>query len=426
MATAPRDNSNTEHALLHDGNLSPIQLCDSSLLSHILHHPPGFQSSDSPQFFFDVTASSLLVDSPKASDSSRFGSASLAKAFVSTIDMTDIAMPPEMGPEVNEPTPAVAAHEEQHQTDTVTNTEEDQSARGEESNCRIPPRSSGETTTNTEEGQSTERERESDSRTPPSSSKGHRSTSRTKGSRSASAAGHKASGRSHGKPGLYSAQQSARPERDLVALHRESCRLFESFGRTENEESVQDSPITPGDLTTPNNNPAPADASAASPLRDSRQHDNLEPHSPSLENEESTESDMPERKPIPPTTIDWTLPSTRKREYEKIDRSNRGIRGVWRRHAPRWCQGQQRTPFYVEGKEDKEYEGSVRRFRMDIPDGDDKDEGTTTTTETKRSDSKGGRDWAETKAVRNRDQDDKSKSKSRPRWPGAWRRKSEA
>ncbi|KLJ06078.1 hypothetical protein EMPG_10522 [Blastomyces silverae] len=77
-------------------------------------------------------------------------------------------------------------------------------------------------------------------------------------------------------------------------------------------------------------------------------------------------------KPIPATVIDWTSPSTRRREYEEIDRSTRGVRGMWRKIAPSWCQpGGNRMPFFEEGKGGKEmYEGSVRRFRMDVPDGD--------------------------------------------------------
>ncbi|KAK2762651.1 hypothetical protein FQN54_000824 [Arachnomyces sp. PD_36] len=75
-------------------------------------------------------------------------------------------------------------------------------------------------------------------------------------------------------------------------------------------------------------------------------------------------------KPIPPTIIDWTSPSTRKREYEKIDRSYRGIRGFWRRFAPHFFQpGDRRTPFFEEGKGGNGvYGGSVRRFRMDFSD----------------------------------------------------------
>ncbi|KAJ5151107.1 uncharacterized protein N7482_010359 [Penicillium canariense] len=70
---------------------------------------------------------------------------------------------------------------------------------------------------------------------------------------------------------------------------------------------------------------------------------------------------------VPATVMEWTSPSTRRLEYEKIDRASRGVRGLWRRVAPRWCQKRDsRTPFFEEGKTGRE--GSVRRFRMDLPD----------------------------------------------------------
>jgi hypothetical protein len=65
--------------------------------------------------------------------------------------------------------------------------------------------------------------------------------------------------------------------------------------------------------------------------------------------------------------MEWTSPDTRRREYEKIDRASSGVRGLWRRVAPRCFQPRDsRTPFFEEGKTERE--GSVRRFRMDIPD----------------------------------------------------------
>lgn len=70
--------------------------------------------------------------------------------------------------------------------------------------------------------------------------------------------------------------------------------------------------------------------------------------------------------------MEWTSPSTRRAEYEKIDRASRGVRGLWRRVAPRWCQSRDsRTPFFEEGKTSRE--GSVRRFRMDLPDEEESD-----------------------------------------------------
>ncbi|KAJ5295283.1 hypothetical protein PENANT_c001G00698 [Penicillium antarcticum] len=69
---------------------------------------------------------------------------------------------------------------------------------------------------------------------------------------------------------------------------------------------------------------------------------------------------------VPATVMEWTSPSTRRREYEKIDRASSGMRGLWRRVAPRCFQTREsRTLFFEEGKTDRE--GSVRRFRMDIP-----------------------------------------------------------
>ena len=67
----------------------------------------------------------------------------------------------------------------------------------------------------------------------------------------------------------------------------------------------------------------------------------------------------------PATIIDWTSSSTRRREYDEIDRSCQGIRGLWRRLSPRWCRRNRRLSFY-NGDDDSDA-GSVRRYRMDIP-----------------------------------------------------------
>ena len=78
---------------------------------------------------------------------------------------------------------------------------------------------------------------------------------------------------------------------------------------------------------------------------------------------------------IPCTIIDWTTPSTRRREYEKIDRSTRGLRGLWRKLCPRRLHHSQHIPFYKEDEEDDDG-ASVRRYRLDIPDvGDEKGSG---------------------------------------------------
>ncbi|KAJ6180213.1 hypothetical protein N7519_010674 [Penicillium mononematosum] len=173
----------------------------------------------------------------------------------------------------------------------------------------------------------------------------------------------------------------------LLALHRESCRLFQgdasnrsstetrpSLHRTasatyrsqheshtsEKGSSAPSSPIIPSysgfrfesestlpSSTSPPHFITPRDRSNTLP---SRHH-----HSPSSSSIH-----------VPATVMEWTSPDTRRREYEKIDRASSGVRGLWRRVAPRCFQSRDsRTPFFEEGKTERE--GSVRRFRMDIP-----------------------------------------------------------
>ncbi|KAK4861347.1 hypothetical protein LT330_004263 [Penicillium expansum] len=174
----------------------------------------------------------------------------------------------------------------------------------------------------------------------------------------------------------------------LLALHRESCRLFQGDGSnrssietrpslhraasatyrsqrerrisTEKGNSAPSSPITPlyssfrfePESTSPTSPSAPH-------FITSRDRSNTLPtkhhHSPSSSSIH-----------VPATVMEWTSPDTRRREYEKIDRASSGVRGLWRRVAPRCFQSRDsRTPFFEEGKTERE--GSVRRFRMDIP-----------------------------------------------------------
>ena len=75
---------------------------------------------------------------------------------------------------------------------------------------------------------------------------------------------------------------------------------------------------------------------------------------------------------FPATTIDWTLPSTRRKDYSEIDRSCRGIRGLWRKVTPRFCRRNQYVDFFTgENKEDQSDAGSVRRYRLDLKDEDE-------------------------------------------------------
>lgn len=157
----------------------------------------------------------------------------------------------------------------------------------------------------------------------------------------------------------------------LLALHRESCRLFQPNSLTRETERSAPSPSTSANATH----------NTRTPPRTVRTYSDLStpPLSPILNSLPTTTAPRPHRTcsaftqdSIPPsaTIIDWTSPSTRRREYQKIDRASSGVRGLWRRVAPRWARfGGDRTPFFEQGKDGKgNYEGSVRRFRMDLPD----------------------------------------------------------
>lgn len=60
------------------------------------------------------------------------------------------------------------------------------------------------------------------------------------------------------------------------------------------------------------------------------------------------------------TTMHWTSPCTRQREYQRIDKANSGLRGFLRRITPRCVSGPQEK-FYSKTDEDG---GSVRRYRI--------------------------------------------------------------
>lgn len=69
---------------------------------------------------------------------------------------------------------------------------------------------------------------------------------------------------------------------------------------------------------------------------------------------------------VPAASIDWTHPSTRQRQYRKIDQSSRGLRGLWRRLAPRWCPGHHsHLDFFREDDVRSDDMASVRRYRLD-------------------------------------------------------------
>jgi hypothetical protein len=81
----------------------------------------------------------------------------------------------------------------------------------------------------------------------------------------------------------------------------------------------------------------------------------------------SRESCPPRDDFVPATTMHWTSNETRRKEYETIDRQCRGFRGMWNKLFSR--QGT-RKAFYNEKDGDGDSDaGSVRRFRLELDDG---------------------------------------------------------
>lgn len=68
------------------------------------------------------------------------------------------------------------------------------------------------------------------------------------------------------------------------------------------------------------------------------------------------------------TTMHWMSPSTRKKQYDKIDRANSGLGSMIRRILPRCVSGPGPQRFHDDEKSDA---GSVRRYRVGVPDDED-------------------------------------------------------
>ncbi|KAJ5815190.1 hypothetical protein N7474_006967 [Penicillium riverlandense] len=199
----------------------------------------------------------------------------------------------------------------------------------------------------------------------------------------------------------------------LLALHRESVRLFQdqeaspwsledvarrpsSSRRVSSSYRHRPEPRTSSDAGSGSAPPSPIASSHSSRAADQQYHfhrrsgSSAAPSRPSRERsysytlpssgpdhahgQEHIHSPSASSVHVPATVMEWTSPTTRRREYEKIDRASRGVRGLWRRVAPRWFRpDDSRTPFFEEGRSSRGREGSVRRFRMDLPDDQDYD-----------------------------------------------------
>lgn len=129
---------------------------------------------------------------------------------------------------------------------------------------------------------------------------------------------------------------------DVLALHFRSCSLFTNPSYHCN--SALPSP-------TLSQAPSSAQRSLPTPLHPGA----MQVSAPSEHGEEPI-ADAEETN----ITMHWTSPCSRKREYERIDRANSGLRGLFRRVVPRSISGPQEK-FYEKDESDA---SSVRRYRV--------------------------------------------------------------
>lgn len=132
---------------------------------------------------------------------------------------------------------------------------------------------------------------------------------------------------------------------DVLALHFRSCSLFSNPSYQANSALPSPTFSNHEQLGFPN----------AAPRFSMDELAMAEEYVPLQETESA-------RIPVPATTTHWTSPSTRKRDYERIDRQNTGFRGLVRRVVPRCVSGPPER-FYEKDQSDA---GSVRRYRLDV------------------------------------------------------------
>ena len=151
----------------------------------------------------------------------------------------------------------------------------------------------------------------------------------------------------------------SRPVGDPILLYQRSKSLFES---PENALDFYNPPVTlPQEKLTSQSLP-PLPPSSAIPADDLAR--GLQVH------EENSPNGLQYSNHVPATIIDWTLPSTRRLEYRKIESCCRGLPGLWRRFAPAFLQRNRRLTFYGEEK-DNDDTSSIRRYRLDLPEDED-------------------------------------------------------
>jgi len=114
----------------------------------------------------------------------------------------------------------------------------------------------------------------------------------------------------------------------------------------------------------------PSSSPCASPTLHSGFDPQISEHSSLLSRSVTAPPQKSQQRPQFNTVISWTSNATRRTEYEKIDRAQRGTRGFIRRVWPQCMRKKDGRRAFFNGECDGD---SVRRFRMDVSD-DDSDE----------------------------------------------------
>ena len=166
-----------------------------------------------------------------------------------------------------------------------------------------------------------------------------------------------------------------RPRQHLLDLHQNSLDLFQSMDSA--FAPVGSQPPTPSSravLIRASTSPSsiPSGNTALETHHPPTSHHSSQPTSPNLppSSPKLNDSEPTPTPPAPrPTTTYWLKPSTRRKEYAKIDRSSTGFRGLWRRLR------RSDAPALLSREEDEKSDfGSVRRYRLDLSDDDDEEE----------------------------------------------------
>ncbi|KAF2102185.1 hypothetical protein NA57DRAFT_73618 [Rhizodiscina lignyota] len=145
---------------------------------------------------------------------------------------------------------------------------------------------------------------------------------------------------------------------EAIAFHERSCRLMESLSSSSRitdpmSAALHRTTTAPYIITPPLVNPHTYGLESP-----------LEQPSVSVEGKgDDLHLDSP-----PASIMHWTSNTTRRKEYAEIDKQNSGFRKFMRKLLPSCLSRASTLDFYDE--KDRSDAGSVRRYRMDIPDDD--------------------------------------------------------